>query len=319
MQFIEDSFEAERYKWNDYHSPSKLPKISTASENGIAWIDATGEIVMHSQSPDKISPKLKTELLWALESENVKSVVLRIDSPGGSALASELIWKAIHDLNAQKPVIVSMGGVAASGGYYLASAAKKIFASRTTITGSIGVIGMIPWLQDSTNKYGISFHTITSNNRSSLLNPGKTLSRQDREKIQSSINQTYSTFLERVASGRSMDKDNVHKLAQGRVWTGQQALDHGLIDAIGGAGEALNEAKVLAGWSESDRVPILRWTPDFDSIADCLMESPNPMRCFPVQQSRSSSILEKLEHSLEAIDELGLDPIQARVPNFAIW
>ncbi|MFK7874132.1 MAG: signal peptide peptidase SppA [Oligoflexales bacterium] len=318
---MEEAYQAERYSWHDYHRTentlTSLASSTATSAPGIAWIEAVGPISMTAsgQQGSNITPKMKQELDWARNDESIKAVVLRIDSPGGSAIASELIWKSIEELNQIKPVVISMGGVAASGGYYLSAPASKIFASATTITGSIGVIGMIPWLQDSKQHYGISFHTITSGKRESLLNPGQTLSRADREKIQASVTSTYDLFLDRVSAGRSMDKTKAHNLAQGRVWTGSQALEHGLIDHIGGTHEALIEAKILAQWQADDKVPLRRWSPNFQNLSDCLNEASNPMQCFPLNNSPSqTSLFEHIQNSIEWFEKIQKEHLQARLP-----
>ena len=155
------------------------------------------------------------EMAWAADNRDVKAVVIRIASPGGSASASDYIWDRVRALNEKKPVIVSMGSVAASGGYYIASGARHIFADASTITGSIGVIGMLPNLEGMRDKWGVSFHTITQSNRANLLG-GRKMTPQDQMYMQNSVEDVYRTFKSRVAASRKMSMEKVEQLAQGR-------------------------------------------------------------------------------------------------------
>ncbi|MCB9229171.1 MAG: signal peptide peptidase SppA [Deltaproteobacteria bacterium] len=239
--------------------------VASASghHKGIALIEANGEIQLSAQGDDNsqlISPdRLGPQLTWAREEENVKGVLLRINSPGGSALASDLIWKDVARLAAVKPLVVSMGAVAASGGYYIAAPAKKIFAGNTTITGSIGVIGMIPKVPRFEQKYGVSFHSFSRSDRSSLLNPGSHMSDEDRHLLTRSVDYVYQEFLSRVAEGRSMSRDAVDQVARGRVWTGRQAKELGLVDEIGNLDDALAALWALSGFPADKAWKIYRW------------------------------------------------------------
>jgi protease-4 len=195
---------------------------------------------MHSRddglgSADGITPdRMRRELLWAADEDDVKAVVLRVSSPGGSAVASDMIWNDVKSLAAKKPVVVSMGAYAASGGYYISAPATHVVAEPTTITGSIGVIGMLPNFAPFKDKYGVSFHAVTGTERVALVNPGKTPTDKDRELIGQAIDDTYKTFVGKVADGRSLEISKVEALAQGRVYTGIQALKLGLVDELGG-------------------------------------------------------------------------------------
>jgi protease IV len=171
--------------------------------------------------------------------KSIKTVVFRINSPGGSALASEEIWREVSLTNKVKKVIVSMGDVAASGGYYIASPAYKIFAEPTTITGSIGVFGMIPYTGKMLeNKLGITFDRI-STNKHSILSTNRKLTAEELAITQAEVDQIYDLFLTRVADGRKMTKDEVNFIARGRVWTGRDALQIGLVDQLGGLKDAI--------------------------------------------------------------------------------
>ena len=179
----------------------------------------------------------------AREDTSVKAVVFRIDSPGGSALASDVIWREVERTAAEKPVVVSMGDVAASGGYYVACPASWIIAERGTITGSIGVIGAIPDVSELCGKIGVRMELETRGKRARIADAYGRLTESGENLVMASMRKIYDTFLARVADGRKLSKEAVATVAEGRVWTGAQALEHGLVDAIGGLPEALTEAR----------------------------------------------------------------------------
>ena len=176
---------------------------------------------------------------------HVKSVVLRIESPGGSSMAADVMWRAVAELAKQKPVIVSMGTVAASGGYYIASPAKEIYALPLTITGSIGVFYGKADLSGLLQKVGISFDTYKTSPRADAESFFRPFSDDEKQALTVKVHQFYDTFLDRVSEGRHMTKDQVDLVAEGRVWTGQEALDRKLVDKLGGLREALAEARAL--------------------------------------------------------------------------
>jgi protease IV len=248
---------------SDYQEVIASEKMWPISNHaaGIALIHANGEIALEAseQGSDITPDALKEELHWAGDEADVKAVVMRIDSPGGSALASDIIWEDVKRLAAKKPVIVSMGRVAASGGYYISSPARYIFAEANTFTGSIGVIGLMPKFGQFAEKYGVSFHTIAGTSRLSLIDPGKKLSDDDKTILSGVIDETYDLFLQRVAEGRKMEKSKVDMLGQGRVYTGLQAQANGLVDGIGGLFQAFDKAKELAGLDTKEKYPILRY------------------------------------------------------------
>jgi protease-4 len=187
------------------------------------------------------------DTLHTIENDpNVKAIVLRIDSPGGSALASDLMWRELARVGKKVPIVVSMGNVAASGGYYIASAAKKIFADATTLTGSIGVFGGKMVYQDLLGKVGVQTVVIARGKNAGMFSGLTRFSDSEREVLRRNMQHTYDTFVNRVAKGRNMSFDAVHKVAQGRVWTGRQAAEVGLVDKIGGLSDALAEARKLA-------------------------------------------------------------------------
>ena len=184
---------------------------------------------------------------------SIKALVLRVNSPGGSALASDVIWRSIELTKRIKPVIVSMGDVAASGGYYISCGADKIFAEKNTITGSIGVFGLIPNLGKMLNsKIGITFDRVETN-RHSALTMFKELDKKELSTFQKGVNEIYDTFISKVASGRDgLKKTDVHAIAKGRVWSGKEALDLELIDEIGNLSSAINFAAKKTNINQKD-------------------------------------------------------------------
>ncbi len=239
-------------------SLSKYKRISASSAGvsytGTGTIDvvyAEGSIVPGdpSESPFGGQQSLGAgTLIDALEeartNASTEAVVLRVNSPGGSASASEAMWRAVDRTAQEKPVIVSMGDVAASGGYYLAAAADSIVANPTTVTGSIGVIGLLLNTQELfEDQLGVTFDGVQTSPYADMYSSSRPLSSQERRLIGQSIDQTYNTFLERVAEGRGMDTSAVHEVAQGRVWSGQDAREVGLVDTLG----SLQSAIAMAG------------------------------------------------------------------------
>jgi protease-4 len=231
----------------DYAINHNTISKSTSTENRIAVIYAQGEIRSGEGDVNYIGEKsMNRALKEARENKDIKAILLRIDSPGGSALTSELIWREIELTKKVKPVVVSMGNVAASGGYYIACNADKIFAENTTITGSIGVFGMLPNFSTLSEKIGIHTAQVTTHTNSADYSPFIPLTDRYRTFTQESIERIYKTFVNRVATGRKMTFEQVDEIAQGRVWTGAEALKIGLVDKIGGMDDALAEAAKLA-------------------------------------------------------------------------
>lgn len=254
----------------------------SARGEGIALIEATGEIHMSDDArSESIAPaSMAKRIKWAKNESDVKAVVLRVSSPGGSAIASDMIWHELADLAATKPLVVSMGAYAASGGYYISVPAKKVFAEPTTITGSIGVIGMLPSFEAFKEKYGVSFHIVTESDRRAMLNPGTKATGIDKQLVESTIDQVYRQFLERVSKGRNLPVERVEALAQGRVYTGLEAKDLGLVDEIGGLTAAFSEAKKLGGLDPAKLYPILHYEDDQMDFSRCLGSPARLMRCF---------------------------------------
>ena len=215
------------------------------SGNIIAVYYAFGEIDGGSSSTDEdgiISNEVIKDLRKLKEDKDVKAVVLRVNSPGGSAFGSEQIWEAVCQLKKEKPVIVSMGDYAASGGYYISCAADTIVAEPTTLTGSIGIFGLIPNAKGLTDKLGLSFDVVKTHKFADFGNIMRGMNTDEQTLLQMYINQGYDLFVSRCAEGRKMSKNEIEKIAEGRVWTGETAKKIGLVDMLGGIDKALEIA-----------------------------------------------------------------------------
>jgi protease IV len=236
-----------RYKNSKVQKEDKA-KEKTYTKNRIALIYAVGNIVIGEGSNDMIgSESLSAAIRKARLDKDVKAIVLRINSGGGSALASDIILREVLLAKKEKPFVVSMGDVAASGGYYIACAADSILAEPTTLTGSIGVIGMIVNMEKFwKDKVGVSFDRIKTGTYADLGNPNRAMTKDEEQIIQMLIDGTYKTFIKHVAEGRKMKVDNVDSLGQGRVWTGEQALKNKLVDKMGGLTDAIEVAARMA-------------------------------------------------------------------------
>ena len=222
--------------------------------DNIALIVASGEILDGNHAPGAIGGDSTSSLLReALHDESIRGVVLKIDTPGGSAFASEKILEQIIALKAaNKPVVVLMGSVAASGGYWIAMAADKIFASPATITGSIGVFAMFPTFQKSLAELGIYSDGAGTNAWSGSFRIDREVSDNLKRLIQSQVDYSYSEFVSKVSHFREISTEDVRSIAEGQVWTGEEALENGLIDALGGIEDAVEEVQALANLTEMD-------------------------------------------------------------------
>ena len=229
---------------------NNLPEKINRSDNEIAIYYAYGEIVntADGQTSAAICGDVVTKDLEELmKDDDVKAVVLRVNSPGGSAYASEQIWNAVKKMRTKKPVVVSMGGYAASGGYYISCGADYIFAEPTTLTGSIGIFGMFPdFSQLATEKLGVKFDVVKTNRFSDFGSVARPFNAEELAHLQKYIGNGYDLFLSRVAEGRKMKTADVNEIAQGRVWLGKDALKIKLIDDLGGLDKAVAKAAELA-------------------------------------------------------------------------
>ena len=234
---------------DDYLAHMRLFDGVKSSKQNVAIVVAAGEILNGSQSPGTIGGESTAKLLRrALRDDAVKAVVLRVDSPGGSAFASEQIRNEVEALRAAgKPVVASMSSVAASGGYWISMAADRIYARETTITGSIGIFGMFPTFQRTLDAIGITTDRVGSTPWSGQFRVDREMSDDAKQLIQTVINHGYDDFISKVAEHRNMDKKAVDTIAQGQVWTGRDALELGLIDGIGDLEFSIEMAAELAG------------------------------------------------------------------------
>lgn len=221
------------------------------SGNTVAVYYASGEITDYAGSAASdegiVGTKVIRDLRKLKDNDDVKAVVLRVNSPGGSAFASEQIWHAVKELKEKKPVVVSMGDYAASGGYYISCIADTIVAEPTTLTGSIGIFGMVPNVKELSDKVGLTFDVVKTNKYSDFGNIMRPFNEGEKTLMQMMIAKGYDTFVTRCADGRGMTKEAIEKIAEGRVWTGEEAKKLGLVDELGGIDKALEIAVAKAG------------------------------------------------------------------------
>jgi len=238
----------------DYLGSMRLMHGGEVMDENVAIIVAVGTMLHGSQPSGSIGGESTAALLRrALLDDSIKAVVLRVDSPGGSAFASEVIVSEIQALQAAgKKVVASMGSVAASGGYWISVVADRVVASPATVTGSIGVVGMFPTYQRSLQAIGIATDGVGTTPWAGQFRPDREMSGSTKQLIQAMINDTYDDFISGVAERRSMEKQAVDRVAQGQVWTGQDALEHGLIDELGSFEDSVRIAAELAGLEDGE-------------------------------------------------------------------
>ena len=287
---------------------SATPKSKT--RDVVAVYYAYGEIDNGSSYDEGInSEKVTKDLRDLRKDKNVKAVVLRVNSPGGSAYGSEQIWREVNLLKAEKPVVVSMGDYAASGGYYISCAANKIVAEPTTLTGSIGIFGMIPDASELlTNKLGLHFDGVKTHKMADMGSMSRPFNTEESALMQQMVNQGYALFTKRCAEGRNIPLEELCKIAEGRVWTGSTAKELGLVDELGGLDKALEIAIAKAG---VDAYTVMNY-PKKEGFLESLMNT-NPGNYIKARMLngkmndvyRQFSIIENFDK---------IDRIQARVP-----
>lgn len=229
------------YKLVKHTAMNNLPTNKKFEKSKVAVIYAVGAIDGGSNE-GIISDKLVETINDVAKDDAVKSVVFRVSSPGGSAYGSEQIWRALSKLKAKKPLIVSMGDYAASGGYYISCMADVILAQPNTITGSIGIFGLIPNIAGLNNKIGLTYDGVKTNKLSDAISVNRPFRPEERDLMQNYVNRGYELFVKRCADGRKKTPDQIKAIAEGRVWTGEDALKIGLVDKIGGIDEAIQIA-----------------------------------------------------------------------------
>ena len=271
MTSIKESSDLRVTDISEYRNvPAKTDGKGLARDK-IAVVYASGDIDMGTGGLDGIdSEELSRTLREARQDTSIKAIVLRINSPGGSAYGSEVIWREVKLASETKPVIASMGDYAASGGYYIAAAADTIMADRTTITGSIGIFGLIPNIGELMNdKLGITQDVVNTNDHSDILSLTRKLSPYEQALMQEYIEDGYDTFISRVAEGRNMNKEQVDEIGQGRVWDAENAKNNGLVDIYGGINDAIDLAVEISG---VDRYRIVK-LPEIADPLEALMKN----------------------------------------------
>jgi protease-4 len=231
-----------------YASVEVPGKSKPFSRNKMAVIYASGDIGTSMGGEVIIGEKIGREIRKARQDSSYKAIVLRVNSPGGSVFDSEVIWREVKLAAEEKAMVVSFGDVAASGGYYISCPADQIVAHPNTITGSIGIFGIIPEFSELLNeKIGISTDVVETNENSNFLSLTRPMTEYERQMMQQNIEDGYDIFISHVAEGRGMTKEQVDEIGQGRVWSGQNAKEIGLIDEFGGLQEAIEIAAEIAG------------------------------------------------------------------------
>lgn len=292
--------------YKTYHKTIK----STYSKNKVAVIMAEGNIVMAGDPNSSIvGDKIAREIRKARDSKSIKAIVLRVNSPGGSITASDLIWHEIELAKQVKPVIASMGTYAASGGYYISMPCDTIVAQPNTITGSIGIFSMLFNVGDFLeNKLGITHDVVSTGEYSDLITVTRSLTPQERAIIQKGVDRGYDTFISKAAAGRGMTKERIDELGGGRVWTGAQAKEYDLVDVLGSFDDAIEIAAEAAGIADDYSV---RYYPEQKPYFEELLEklgSDVRMKIFQPDYG----VLEPYMEDIKVLQEL--EGIQARMP-----
>ncbi len=261
---VDEDDDYEKISILDYARNVATTTNNYSEKNNIAVIYAQGEIGNGEGDVNMIGEgSMRRSLQEARKDDKIKAIVLRIDSPGGNALTSDLIWREIEITKKTKPVIVSMGNLAASGGYYIACNADKIFAEESTITGSIGVFGILPNFTQLTTKIGINVEQVNTNTNAAGYSVFSPLTDNYKAFAQEGVEKIYNTFVNRVATGRKMTFAQVDAIAQGRVWSGSEAIKNGLVDKIGGLDDALKYAASVAKIKEYKTMTFPIYEKDF--------------------------------------------------------
>lgn len=294
----------------DYTHKYTTTSIPNDATDEIAIIYAQGEIQSGEGDVNIIGEgAMRRSISEARNNEDVKAIVLRIDSPGGNALTSDLIWREIELTKKVKPVVVSMGNYAASGGYYIACNANTIFAEKNTITGSIGVFGMLPNFSGLSTKMGIHSEQVNTHQNSGTYNPFAPIDEKFKAVTTEGVEQIYKTFVSHVAQGRKMSFAQVDAIAQGRVWTGADAIKIGLVDKIGGLDDAIQEAARLAKIKTFNTQNY----PEYNKNFDDLLEN------FPFAKTKERWIKEEIgEENYKIMEQIkriqSYKGVQARMP-----
>ena len=305
---VKDFDDVEFISLNQYKDATKVDPDKKPTKDKIAIIYATGEIGMGEGGNDKIgSDGTSEQIRIARKDSSVKAIVLRVNSPGGSALASDIIWREVVLAKEVKPVIVSMGDVAASGGYYIACPADRIFANKNTITGSIGVFGLMWNANELMGNIGISVDGIKTNAHSDIGSTSRPMTEDEKAVIQKSVVDIYGTFISHVGEGRGMTTAEVDSIGQGRVWSGVNAIEIGLIDEFGGIKAAVEYAAEKASL---ENYKIMELPKQKDFVEELVSELLGKTKASVLQESLGMSY--KYYNGLHKI--LRTKGVQARMP-----
>lgn len=295
----------------DYIRSSNKKQLNRGKDK-VAVIYAQGEIWYGEGGPNIIGQGIINEALKkARDDKDVKAIVLRVNSPGGSALTSDIIWREIEITKEVKPVVVSMGDVAASGGYYIAAGASKIFAEPTTITGSIGVFGTIPNFSELAGNIGINAEQVGTNKNSVEYSLFEPMQENFRNHIQEGIEQVYNTFLDRVAQGRGITIAQADSLAQGRVWSGVDAKHLGLVDELGGLDDAIAEAANMVGLEKYSIQRLPKYKSGFEKLMEDMGGAGTRSKEAMIQKEIGVEAYNILKEVRSAMENKG---VQARMP-----
>ncbi|MBO0331467.1 signal peptide peptidase SppA [[Muricauda] lutisoli] len=295
----------------DYVQKANKRKIHKGSDK-IAVIYAQGEILGGEGGKNYIGQGLIVDALHkALDNERVKAIVLRVNSPGGSALVSDIIWREMQLAKEEKPLVVSFGNVAASGGYYIGVGGDMIFAEPTTITGSIGVFGTIPNVNQLADNIGINAEQVGTNQNSVDYSFFEPMTDSFRSVMQESIEETYETFLDRVAQGRNMSVERVNEVAQGRVWSGVDAQALGLVDELGTLDDAIAAAAEMAGVEDYGIRKYPKYKSDFERFMEDFGSIKTKIGKSIIQEEIGTEAYEVLKEFKQFTKQKG---VQAKMP-----
>jgi len=304
----------ELVKLRDYNTSFNRADGSSAKEK-IAIVYADGTIIDgEGEGGSYLGSKSFAESMRKVrEDENIKAVVLRVNSPGGSAVASDVMWREIEITKKLKPVVVSMGDYAASGGYMISCNANKIYAQPNTLTGSIGVFLIVPEISEfMDNKLGITFDTASTSKHADFPSVVRPFDEREAQILQAGVDSTYLKFKQMVAAGRNMTVDQIEAIAQGRIWIGAKAKEIGLVDEIGGIDEAIAGAKQLAGLKD---YKIVEYPRQEESVLESILVN-------MTEETEAKITAEKLgilyPHYAAAKDLLERPVMQARLPYMLI-
>lgn len=307
---IDEKKEIDFITMNKYVNVVDQNKSKVAAKERIAIIYAEGEIVDGKSDEGEVgSITFAKTIRDARLNDKVKAIVLRVNSPGGSALASDIIWREITLARKKKPVVVSMGGVAASGGYYISCAADTIVAEPNTLTGSIGVLGIIPNIEKFfNNKLGITFDGVKTSRFADMPTVTRPMSAEERQIVQMEVDRIYHDFVSKVAEGREKTVEEIDSIAQGRVWSAMSAKEIGLVDVIGGIDDAV---KIAASMAKVEQYSIMSLPEQKDPVTKIIEQ-------FTGDEMESRILKNKLGDNYKYVQQLerikNMRGIQARIP-----